>query len=262
MKTTQTRARRCGFFALLATLVLTGCTTGTPDLRPSLRVGIAPSYPPVLFEQEGEIVGIEADLARIMAEEIGRRLVFHRYSFPELLDALEHGEVDLAMGGLSITPERSRRVRFTEPYLQVGQLAVIRAQDIARLGRVRWIKRRGTKVGYERGTSGEDYVANRLPRSAAFAFDSVAEGIRSLRAGRIEYFIHDSPTIWRLAGDPAHRDLIGLYRPLTEEHLAWAVRRDDTTLHALLDSTISHWKREGLIEPILNRWIPFRVRIH
>jgi ABC-type amino acid transport substrate-binding protein len=262
MKTGQTQAQRCGFFALLAMLVLAGCTTAILDLRPSLRIGISPTYPPVLFEQEGEIVGIEADLARIMGEEIGRRLVFHRYSFPELLDALEQGEVDVAMGGLSITPERSQRVRFTEPYLQVGQLAVIRAQDIARLGRVRWIKRRGTRVGYERGTSGEDYVANRLPHSAAFAFDSVAEGIRSLRAGRIDYFIHDSPTIWRLAGDPTQRDLIGLYRPLTEEHLAWAVRRDDTTLQALLDTTIAHWKSEGLIEPILNRWIPFRVRIH
>ncbi len=261
MKPTPRQAQYCGFFALLAILILAGCTTATPDLRPSLRVGISPNYPPVLFERGGEIVGIEADLARIMADKIGRRLVFHRYSFPELLDALEHGEVDVAMGGLSITPERRERVLFTEPYLKVGQLAVIRAQDIARLGRVRWIKRRGTRVGYERGTSGEDYVANRLPHSAAFAFDSVAEGIRSLRAGRIDYFVHDSPTIWRLAGDPTQRDLIGLYRSLTEEHLAWAVRQDDITLHALLDTTISNWKRDGLIEPILNRWIPFRVRI-
>ncbi|MEE8165485.1 MAG: ABC transporter substrate-binding protein [Myxococcota bacterium] len=261
MKPTPRQAQYCGFFALLAIMILAGCTTATPDLRPSLRVGISPNYPPVLFERGGEIVGIEADLARIMADKIGRRLVFHRYSFPELLDALEHGEVDVAMGGLSITPERRERVLFTEPYLKVGQLAVIRAQDIARLGRVRWIKRRGTRVGYERGTSGEDYVANRLPHSAAFAFDSVAEGIRSLRAGRIDYFVHDSPTIWRLAGDPTQRDLIGLYRSLTEEHLAWAVRQDDITLHALLDTTISNWKRDGLIEPILNRWIPFRVRI-
>jgi ABC-type amino acid transport substrate-binding protein len=261
MKLTPGQVRRRGFLALLAIGLLAGCTTSIVDRRPALRVGISPTYPPVLFEQDGEILGIEADLARIMADKIGRRLVFHRYAFPDLLAALEHGEVDVAMGGLSITAERAERVRFTEPYLQVGQLAMIRSQDIARLGRVRWIKRRGTRVGYERATSGEAYVANRLPHSAAFAFDSVTEGIRSLRAGRIDYFVHDSPTIWRLAGDLSHHDLIGLYRPLTEEHLAWAVRRDDTTLHALLDTTILHWKREGMIEPILNHWIPFRVRI-
>ena len=84
-------------------------------------------------------------------------------------------------------------------------------------------------------------------------------GLRSLRAERIDYFIHDAPTIWRIAGDLRHRDLHGLYRPLTEEEIAWAVARDDDQLRALLDATVEHWKREGLIDPIVQRWIPVRV---
>jgi ABC-type amino acid transport substrate-binding protein len=247
--------------ALLALLAGVGCSSLAAGLRPPLRVGVSPTYPPVIFEREGEIVGIEADLARIVADEIGRRLVFERYPFLELIGALERGEVDVVMSGLSITPERAMRVRFTEPYMQAGQLAIIRAKDVGRFGRIQWIRRPETRVGYERGTTGEFYVADRLPRSTAFAFGSVAAGIRSLRAGRIDYFIHDAPTIWRLAGDPAHRDLVGLYRPLTEEVLAWAVRPDDSELLTLLDDTISNWKREGTIEPILDRWIPVRVHV-
>jgi ABC-type amino acid transport substrate-binding protein len=245
----------------LVLLTAAGCQSLSKDLRPALRVGVAPTYPPVIFESEGEIVGIEADLARLVAEKIGRRLVFVRYPFPGLIGALERGDVDVIMSGLSITPERAMRVRFTEPYMQAGQLAIIRSQDAGRLGRIQWIRRTGTRVGYERGTTGENYVADRLPRSTAFAFNSVAEGIRSLRAGRIDYFLHDAPTIWRLAGDPSHRDLLGLYRPLTEEYLAWAVRMGDTKLFGLLDATLAHSKREGMIEPILDRWIPVRVRV-
>lgn len=247
--------------ACLAMAWLSGCALIGADRRPALHVGVAPTYAPVIFEHEGEIVGIEADLARIVADKIGRKLVFHRYSFTELIDALERSDIDVIMSGLSVTPERQQRVRFTEPYMEVGQLAMIRTDDVARLGRIQWIKRSGTRVGYERGTTGEAYVSEGLSRSVAFAFDTVQEGLRSLRAGRIDYFVHDSPTIWRIAGDPKHRDLIGLYRPLTEESLAWAVRRDDTRLAALLDATLSESRSEGLIEPILNRWIPVRVRV-
>jgi ABC-type amino acid transport substrate-binding protein len=246
---------------VVACLLIAGCASLGIDRRPALDVGVAPNAPPVVFEYEGKVVGIEADLAHMVADKLGQRVVFHRYPFPELLDALERGEVDVVMSGLSVTPERATRVQFLEPYLQVGQLAVIRTKDVARLGRIQWLKRAGTRVGYERGTTGEAYVADRLTRSEAFAFDSVEDGLRSLRAGRIDYFLHDAPTVWRLAGDARHRDLVGLYRPLTDEHLAWAVRRDDPGLAARLNATLAHFRRQGLIEPILTRWIPVRVRV-
>lgn len=242
-------------------LVLSSCAIFPDPLRPPLHVGVSPTYPPVVFEQDGEIQGIEADLARSVAERIGRQAVFHVYPFPELLDALERGDVEVVMSGLSITEDRARRVLFTKPYMQVGQLALIRSRDVARLGRVLWIKRPDTRVGYERGTTGELYVADHLTRSIAFAFDDVDSGLRSLRAGRLDYFVHDAPTVWSLAGDPAHRDLIGLYRPLTEEYLAWAVRFDESELRNQLDHALSELQSQGLIEPILNRWIPVRVRV-
>jgi ABC-type amino acid transport substrate-binding protein len=229
--------------------------------RPALRVGVSPNYAPVIFENDGEIVGIEADLARIVGDALGRRIVFERYPFAELIGALERGEVDVVMSGLSITPERAERVRFTEPYMTVGQLAMIRSSDIARFGRTRLLRRSGARVGYQLGTTGERFVATQLTRATSFAFDDVESGIRSLRAGRIDYFIHDAPTVWLLAGDPESRDLQGLYQPLTEEHLAWAVQRENTNLLALLDATLAHSKREGLILPIVDRWIPVRVTV-
>ena len=229
--------------------------------RNPLRVGIAPTYPPVIFEENGEILGIEADLARSIAEALDRRVVFERYPLSGLIDALEAGEIDVIMSGLSITPERSSRIRFTAPYMKIGQLALIRSSELVRLGRKRSIFRSGVRVGYERGSTGEGFVAGELPRAISFAFDDVDSGIRSLRAARIDFFVHDAPTVWRLAGDPASRDLQGLYHLLTEEYLAWAVRQDDTQLHALLDATLSHWKREGRIEPIVDRWIPVRVTL-
>jgi ABC-type amino acid transport substrate-binding protein len=263
-RTIQARSLQILLLVLLAT-AWTACAGRDGGFgamgRTPLRVGVSPTYEPVIFEKDGEIVGIEADLARRVGEALGRRVVFERRPFPELIDALERGEVDVVMSGLSITPERAGRVRFCEPYMQVGQLALIRSSDMARFGRTHLLRRLGARIGYERGTTGERFVATRLTGSRSFAFDGVDAGIRSLRAGRIDYFVHDAPTVWRLAGDPTSRDLQGLYHPLTEEHLAWAVRPSDTKLLALLNTTLAHFKREGLIEPIIDRWIPVRVTL-
>lgn len=257
---------RGGFLLVLAALALAlamslGCAGMQGGSGPALRVGISPDYPPVAFESEGRIVGIEADMAALIAQSLGRRLQFERYDFTELIPALERGEIDIVMSGVSITPEREARVRFTEPYMEVGQLTLIRSADIARFGRIRTIRRAGARVGYERGTSGEELIAQRLTRASSFGFDDVESGIRSLRAGRIDYFVHDAPTVWRMAGDPSHRDLHGLYKPLTQEHLAWAVRRSETELLARLNQTLAQWQREGMIEPIVDRWIPVRITI-
>lgn len=227
-----------------------------------LRVGVAPDYPPVVYEQDGEIVGIEADLARGLGERLGRRIVFERFAERELLDALERGDVDVVMSGLSITQERANRVRFTRPYMQAGQLALIRSADLGRFGRIHTLRRSGARVGFVYGTTGERFVATELARATSFGFDDIESGVRSLRAGRIDFFVHDAPTIWRIAGDPQQRDLHGLYQLLTQEELAWAVRRDDAELKALLDTTLEQWQREGGIEPIIDRWIPVRVTIH
>lgn len=249
--------------ALLLTLALgtVGCRSTGAGGGGVLRVGVVPTHPPVVFEHDGELMGIEVDLARALGDRLGRRIEFVRVDEAEPLAPLERGEVDVVMNGLSITPERESRVLFAAPYMQAGQLAVIRSADLGRFGRVYTLRRPGARVGFEYGTSGERFVATELARADGFGFDDVESGIRSLRAERIDFFIHDAPTIWRLAGDPAQRDLHGLYQLLTHEEIAWAVRRDDGALKARLDAVVAAWQQDGRIEQIVDRWIPVRVTV-
>lgn len=247
---------------LLVPLALSACRSDDATRGRALRVGVAPESPPMIFVQDGELAGVEADLARALGARLGRRVVFTRFAADGLLPALERGDVDVVMSGLSITPERARRVRFVAPYMQAGQLALIRSADLARFGRIHMIRRPGARVGFVHGTTGERFVGSDLARASSFGFEDVEAGLRSLRAGRIDFFVHDAPTIWRIAGDPAQHDLHGLYQVLVDESLAWAVRRDDAALGDRLDAEVAAWQTEGGIEGIIDRWIPVRVTIH
>jgi polar amino acid transport system substrate-binding protein len=92
-------------------------------------------------------------------------------------------------------------------------------------------------------------------------FNSPDTGVAALRAGLITAFIHDAPTVWRVAGSPTERELMGLYQPLTEEYLAWAVRKDDSRLHDALNAQLSVLRANGDLQRVLDRWITVRVKV-
>jgi len=52
---------------------------------------------------------------------------------------------------------------------------------------------------------------------------------------------------------------MALYRPLTEEWLAWAVRRDDGELAARLDALARAWRADGTAERVVSAWVPVRI---
>lgn len=251
-----------GWPLLLACVVLAGCAdVGGPDREGTLRIGVTPDYPPIVQRDGDELTGVEIELGRMAAAGLGLRPEFVELPWSELIPSLSRGEIDVIMSGMSVTPARAEAVLFTEPYLRVGQLALIRTVDLARLGPPGTIQRRSSRVGYVQGTTGEDLVRGRLAATESYAFDDVESGLRSLRAGRIDYFVHDAPTIWRISLEPDKHDLIGLFRPLTEERLAWAVARDNVTLKRRLDALLDDWRAHDRLEPVLNRWIPVRIQV-
>jgi ABC-type amino acid transport substrate-binding protein len=182
-RTTHRVPLRIAVLALLLLVAagLPACRSADAPRGRVLRVGVAPENPPMIFVQEGELAGVEADLARALGVRLGRRVVFTRFGADALLPALERGDVDVVMSGLSITPERARRVRFIAPYMQAGQLALIRFADLARFGRIHTIRRPGARVGFVYGTTGERFVGTDLARASSFGFDDVEAGAQAAR---------------------------------------------------------------------------------
>lgn len=228
-----------------------------------VRVGLATIYPPLAFKENGQIKGVEADLAGLLATDSALDIRIIETPWEEVIPALEEGRIDVIMSGMSITEERKQLVSFTEPYMRVGQMCLIRAADIAHLAEPSVLLSGRWRIGFINNTTGEFFAREKLPRSEKFGFDSIEQGVAALHSKKIDYFIHDAPTIWRLTTDPAYQDdsLLGLFSPLTEEYLAWAVRKSDTALGDFLSAKISQWKADGRLQDVLDRWIRLRVEL-
>jgi polar amino acid transport system substrate-binding protein len=205
------------------------------------------------------IVGIEVDFANQLGKELGKNIVFVETPFSELIDALVADKVDIIMSGMSITRERAERVNFSDPYVTIGQMALVRAKDSAKFRHVQSFSRVTSKVGFVRTTTGEVAAKAFFGSAILVPQSTVNDGVAALRKGEIDVFLHDAPTVWRIAGNPNEKELTGLYWLLTKEPLAWAVRKSDEPLRFALNRQLGQWQASGFTKQILSRWVPIRI---
>jgi len=240
---------------------VSGCAGWESGLPPVMRVGVSSDNAPLGFLASGIPVGIEVDLALELARRGGTRVTFEVMTGDLLLPALLDGRIDILMGGLLVTPQRVAQIAFTEPYMRVGQLVLVRERDLARLGQpASSIVSADVRVGVVRGTPGETFVLRRAPGKIV-RFDAVPGAVAALERGDIDYFLSDAATIWRLGADESirARRLYGLYEPLTEEYLAWAVRLRDTGLRERLSTLAVRMREDGTVGRIVSRWTRTRL---
>lgn len=247
---------------LVATLALAACSAVKKKEEPplALRVGTSASYPPLTFLEDGQPRGVEVDFAEALAAELGRRAEIVVVPFPDLIGALNANRIDIIMTGMSRTPRRENLVTFTQPYLRVGQMALVRKGDERRFRTPASYDEAGVRVGFERNTTGAKWVRANCKSARQVEFASKDDGLAALRRGEIDIFIHDAPYVWTTIGSPLAPDpgLAGRYTPLTEEYLAWAVRKDDDELAAAVDAVVERWRENGKIAAVLDRWIKVR----
>ena len=227
---------------------------------PPLRIGMAPNYPPLAFKKHGKLKGMEVDFAKRLGPALNRKVEIVETEWEELGPALEAKKIDLVMSGTSITEERKEKLDFTEPYLTVGQMVIVRKADYQALSDPQAMDRTKSRVGYISRTTGEQWARDNLKKAKLHGYTNTKEGVAALEDNQIDFFIQDAPAVWRVTGGftDEHPTLAGLYRPLTTEYLAWAVAKDNPQLLAELNRVLEQWKKDGTLEDVIDDWITVR----
>ena len=99
------------------------CARSLP-VAPVLRVGTSGDYPPFSVARDGQYEGLDVDVARRFAHDSGRRLEIVPFRWPDLVADMDAGRFDLAMGGVTMRPERAVAGTFTRPVTRAGVVVV------------------------------------------------------------------------------------------------------------------------------------------
>lgn len=245
---------------LIPVLMVTGCASSGPQVsEPSpdpLRVGITPDYPPVVFKQDGQVVGIEADFARRLGERLGKPVRFVELSWDQQVPGLLAGQTDIIMSGLSITPARQVRISFTQPYLKSGLLAMMRREDAQRFASLTRIDARDVIVGAPQGTTADTFMQKHFPKARRIGLQSARDAPSLLMRREIDVFIHDAPSVvWLVSENEA--TLTARWALLNQEQLAWGLRRGDQALLESVNAILESWRQDGTVDEVLRYWLPY-----
>ena len=233
-----------------------GCTAPPPS-APPLRVGMAPDYPPLAFANAGQADGAEADFARMLGAQLGRPVTFISLKWEQLIPALQNGNIDIIMSGMSITPTRQLSVAFSEPYLTNQLRAIFTRANAAQFKAPQDITNAPVRIGVMPGTTADTLVQENCPQAERVALNTRPDAaFYLLQNPQIDVYIDDTFALAPILS--THEgSLTFMKAPLAENNLAWGVRPDNAELLRQVNAVLTRAKSDGTVDRILTRWIPY-----
>jgi len=252
-------------FALLTALLLALCAFAAPTLaadtldeirsRGVLRVGMEPGYMPFeLTNQKGEIIGFDVDMAKRMAKALGVELELVSTAWDGIIPSLLTSKFDVIMSGMTITEERAQSVDFAEPYIIIGQTALVRKDLSGEITSWKALDNPKYKIASKLGTTGEIAAKKMIPNAQYFSYETEHEGIMEAVNGRVDAFIYDSPYNAVAFAQKGQGKLVFLDQPFTDEPLGWAIRKGSPKFLAFLNGFLFESKANGTYEKIYTKW--------
>lgn len=224
--------------------------------RGTLRVGTSGTQPPLSMKNaRGELTGMDVELAQALADAMKVELVLVETPFPELLDDLEAGHIDLVISSLTITPRRNARVAFAGPYLISGSLLLTREEIVDSLERVSELNSADRSWAALRGSTGEALILELFPLATFVAVDDMETVVPRVAAGEVDGLFADVPFVqFQIARNPAS-GLAALPPPFTTEPLGVAVPADSPLFANLVQNYLNTLDYTGELMQMKMHWM-------
>jgi polar amino acid transport system substrate-binding protein len=223
--------------------------------KKELVVGTAADMPPLnMTFKDGKIVGMEVDIATMMADSIGVKLTLKPMHFNDLLPALEAGQVDLILSGMTMTPLRNTQVAFAGPYFGSGKSVLIKQENVASLQNTEMMNAPDVTVAALKGSTSQRFVERFAPKAKLVLTDDYDQAIALVLDNKVRAMVADFPicnvSVYR------HRDkgLTTLKTPLTYEPLGIALSPSDPLLLNWAQNFVTYLVNSGELSLLNRKW--------
>ncbi len=214
-----------------------------------LTMGTNAAFPPYEFYDGDDIVGIDAEIAGLLAEKLGLTLEIVDMDFATIVTSVQTGGVDIGLAGMTVTEERLENVNFTDSYATGVQVIIVKEDsDIASVDDLK-----GKLIGTQEGTTGHQYCAQDYGEENVLAYTNGATAVQNLVQGAVDCVVIDKQPA--LSFVEANEGLKILETEYVIEDYAAAVSKENTALLDALNTALQELKADGSIDEILNKYI-------
>ncbi|CAM3178466.1 ABC transporter substrate-binding protein/permease [Lactiplantibacillus plajomi] len=218
----------------------------------TLVMGTSPDYPPYEFQAtvngKSTVVGMDIQIGKKVAKDLGVKLKVKSMSFDSLLVALQTGKIDMIISGMNPTPARRKNVAFTHVYYQGGYSIVVNKTDKAKYKDKDSFK--GGTLAAQTGTTQYNAIKKQTSGTKTKGMTSQSDLILALQSHKVDGVAMEKPSAQAyvsnnksLASIPSHFNMSS-----SATSSAIAFRKGSTSLVNEVNKTVDQIKKQNLVK--------------
>lgn len=224
-----------------------------PDLQGrTITVAVENAYPPFnkIDEASGQGVGWDYDTVTEICKRLNCVVEFKQAAWDGIFPAMQAGEYDLLADGVTITDEREEIVDFSMPYVTVGQVLLVRADETASVDDIKADANR--LVGTQLGTTNEIVAKEHFPVERIKSFEDFGAAVLGLMFGDLDGVVIDNVTATGFMNENSGKLKIG--GQLTSDEQLGFVFPPGSDLRDAVDAALQSMIDDGTLQQLNSKW--------
>lgn len=246
MKKTRILSAVLGIFMLgTVCTAFSGCGE---EKKTTLVMATNAEFPPYEFYEGDQVVGIDAEIAQAIADDLGYELVIEDMAFDSIIAAVQSGKADIGAAGMTVSEDRLKSINFTDSYTQASQVIIVKEDsaiaspdDLA-----------GKRVGVQLGTTGDIYSED-IEDASIERYNKGFEAVQALNQDKVDAVIIDREPAKVFVAQ--NQGLKILDESFTDEEYAICVAKENTELLDKINASIQKLKDSGRLQEIIDKYI-------
>ncbi len=223
--------------------------------KKELVVGTAASMPPLnMTTKDGQIVGMEIDLAQLFAGGMDVKLTLKPIPFSDLLPALIEGKVDMVLSGMTMTPGRNLKVAFVGPYFPSGKSILTKAKNVETMDNLSKLNDPDKVLVALKDSTSQMFVERLLPKAKLVPANDYDQAVAMVRDAKAQAMVADYPICLVSVHRYPDAGLATLSSPLSYEPIGVALPPNDPLLVNWVQNFLSTLEKVGELQMITDRW--------
>ena len=242
------------FAVLLALCLMVPCFAALAEDLPVLTMGTNAAFPPYEYYEDETIVGIDAEVAAVIAEKLGMKLEIVDMDFGAIIGAVSTGKIDIGMAGMTVTEERLQSVNFSTSYAKGIQAIIVKEGSAITSVDDLFAEGASFKIGVQEGTTGDIYCTGDFGEENVLKYKVGPDAVEALKTGKVDCVIIDNEPAKAFVA--ANEGLAILESAYTDEDYAIAVALENTELLDKINAALEELMEDGTLAAIVEKYIP------
>lgn len=241
---------------MLMCLSLAACSSNEAS-KGTLTMATEATFQPYEYYDGDQIIGIDVDIARAIAEKIGMELEVQDVEFDTIIPGIQAGKYDFGAAGMTVTDERKKEVNFTDSYATGVQVVIVKEDSkIQSIDNLTDGSVENMLVGTQAGTTGFLYATWDIEEAGlgtVKSFQKTTDAAQALVNGQIDCILLDNePAKAIVANNSGLKILESEY---TVEEYAIAIAKENTELLNQINAALKELIADGTIQNIIDEYI-------